>query len=142
MWSDAGVANRHIMAISGHRCEQSLSHYNTRPSTAQLHHCSDVLSRRLEQSSSSTGAIVSQPSLQLPQLPPVAAAVQQNNLLLHDVQGSAPQNIGIGSLFNNCSFEKFEFVLSSARCFELVFDKVVILRIDRFQIQLHNYSEM
>ena len=36
LWSNAGVPNRHIMAISGHRNEQSLAHYNTRPSTAQL----------------------------------------------------------------------------------------------------------
>ena len=44
-WSNAGIRNRHIMAISGHRNEQSLAHYNTRPSTTQLRNCSDVLSR-------------------------------------------------------------------------------------------------
>ena len=47
LWSNAGVQNRHIMAISGHRSEQSLAHYNTRPSTSQLQQCSDVLSRSL-----------------------------------------------------------------------------------------------
>ena len=31
LWSNAGVQNRHIMALSGHRSEQSLSHYNTHP---------------------------------------------------------------------------------------------------------------
>ena len=44
LWSNAGVPNRHIMAISGHRNEQSLAHYNTCPPTAQLLHCSEVLS--------------------------------------------------------------------------------------------------
>ena len=48
LWSNAGVPNRHIMAISGHRNEQSLAHYNTRPSTAQLLHCNEVLSSRIQ----------------------------------------------------------------------------------------------
>jgi hypothetical protein len=39
LWSNAGVPNHHIMAISGHRNDQSLAHYNTRPSTAKLHNC-------------------------------------------------------------------------------------------------------
>ena len=47
LWSNAGVPNRHIMSISGHRNEQSLAHYNSRPSVSQLHNCSDVLSRAL-----------------------------------------------------------------------------------------------
>ncbi|CAH3041028.1 unnamed protein product, partial [Pocillopora meandrina] len=46
-WSNAGIQNRHIMAISGHRSEQSLAHYNTQPSTSQLQHCSEVLSSSL-----------------------------------------------------------------------------------------------
>ena len=44
LWSNAGVPNRHIMSISGHRNEQSLAHYNSRPSVSQLQNCSDVLS--------------------------------------------------------------------------------------------------
>ena len=47
LWSNAGIANRHIMSISGHRNEQSIAHYNCRPSTQQLHSCSEVLSRGL-----------------------------------------------------------------------------------------------
>ena len=43
LWSNAGVQNRHIMAISGHRSKQSLAHLNTRPSTSQLQQCSDAL---------------------------------------------------------------------------------------------------
>ena len=45
LWSNSGIANRHIMAISGHRSEQSLVSYNSRPSTSQLHNCSQVLLR-------------------------------------------------------------------------------------------------
>jgi len=54
LWSDAGVANRHIMAISGHRNEQSLAHYNSRPSSSQLHNCSTFLSEALHGPSVST----------------------------------------------------------------------------------------
>lgn len=47
LWSDAGLSNRHIMAISGHRNEQSLQSYNSRPSSNQLQRCSEVISRAL-----------------------------------------------------------------------------------------------
>lgn len=43
LWSDAQIPSRHIMNISGHRNEESIKHYNTRPSTEQLRLCSDVL---------------------------------------------------------------------------------------------------
>ena len=45
LWSNAGISNRHIMAISGHCSAQSLASYNSRPSTSQFHNCSQVLSR-------------------------------------------------------------------------------------------------
>ena len=47
LWSNAGLANRHIMAISGHRSEASLQSYNSRPSSTQLRQCSDVISGAL-----------------------------------------------------------------------------------------------
>jgi len=37
LWSNAGIPNRHIMAISSHKNEQSLAHNNTQPSTTQQH---------------------------------------------------------------------------------------------------------
>jgi len=40
------------MSISGHRKEQSLAHYNSRPFVSQLQNCSDVLSRALSAPSS------------------------------------------------------------------------------------------
>ena len=47
LWSNTGLTNRHIMQISGHRNEQSLQHYNRRPSASQLKRCSNVLSEAL-----------------------------------------------------------------------------------------------
>jgi len=36
LWSDAGLSNRHVMSLSGHRNENSLCSYNTRPSSQQF----------------------------------------------------------------------------------------------------------
>ena len=47
LWSDAGLSNRHIMTLSGHRNENSLKSYNARPSSQQLQACSNVLSSAL-----------------------------------------------------------------------------------------------
>ncbi|KAK3737421.1 hypothetical protein QZH41_005519 [Actinostola sp. cb2023] len=47
LWSNAGLANRHIMAISGHRNEASLQSYHARPSSDQLQQSSAVISRAL-----------------------------------------------------------------------------------------------
>ena len=44
LWSDAGLSNRHIMTLSGHRNENSPKSYNARPSSQQLQVCSNVLS--------------------------------------------------------------------------------------------------
>lgn len=44
LWSEAGLSDRHICHISGHRNPNSLQHYNSRPSSTQLSKCSDVLS--------------------------------------------------------------------------------------------------
>jgi len=43
LWSTAGLTNREIMAISGHRNESSLKSYHSMPSPNQLRKCSDVL---------------------------------------------------------------------------------------------------
>ena len=65
LWSNAGIQNSHVMAISGHRSEQNLAHYNTRPSTSQLQHCSDVLSRGLTAESSYSSGTASNTCTQI-----------------------------------------------------------------------------
>ena len=41
------IPSRHIMSISGHANEQSISSYNSRPSVKQLKNCSNILSNAL-----------------------------------------------------------------------------------------------
>ena len=43
LWANAGLTNREIMAISGHRSESSLQSYHNMPSVQQLRKCSNVL---------------------------------------------------------------------------------------------------
>ena len=92
LWSNAGIQNRHIMAISGHRSEQSLAHYNTQPSTSQLQHCSEVLSRSLtaECIYSSGTAIDSRTQI-------------QEKIEMTAVTTSSSY---LGSLFNSCTIQQ------------------------------------
>ena len=57
LWSDAGLSNRHIMTLSGHRNENSLKSYNARPSSQQLQVCSNVLSCICPKSTSHTSRL-------------------------------------------------------------------------------------
>lgn len=105
LWSNAGLTNRHIMSISGHRNEQSLQHYNRRPSTSQLKRCSEVLSEALgnEAGYSNSQVVVerrrsvenlqasSTPSCTRTTLTSQSATVQIENLP------------NFGSLFSGCS---------------------------------------
>ena len=87
LWSNAGISNRHKMAISGHRSENSLAHYNTRPSKSKLRTCSEVLSQSLVTSTPG-------PSLS-------SVTVRQNNsvVVAPEKAASFPQ-----SVFSNCTF--------------------------------------
>ena len=51
--SNNSVPTRHIMSISGHSNEQSLSSYNSRPSADQLKRCSAIISAAVTTESSS-----------------------------------------------------------------------------------------
>ena len=89
--SNAGVQNRHIMAMSGHRSEQSLAHYNTRPSTSQLQQCSDVLSRSLNaENSFFSGNQIND-----------RTQIQEHSVMTTGTSSSFP-----GSLFNNCTVQQ------------------------------------
>ena len=98
LWSNAGVPNQHIMAISGHRNEQSLAHYNTRLSTAQLHNCSEVLSRNLASNSN---------PLCLPSSTVTTTVQQPTNLSV--TGGVVPLN-ALQSVFSNCNVENVQVV--------------------------------
>lgn len=100
--SNAGIPNRHIMAISGHRNETSLAHYNTRPSTEQLHHCSNVLSRSLTNASSQAIVPVQPTSVHL------TTAVQHNSLLVEARQDPRMQ---FSSIFSNCTVQNVQLVM-------------------------------
>ena len=92
LWPNAGIQNRHIMAISGHRSEQSLAHYNTRPSTSQLQRCSEVLSRSLTaESPFSSGTAINTHSQIQEQIEMTAATTSSSY---------------VGSLFNNCTVQQ------------------------------------
>ena len=101
LWSNAGVPNRHIMAISGHRNEQSLAHYNTRPSTAQLLHCSEVLSSHIQ---GSTALVSVQQSTHTAAR---SATVVEN-------QHVRPMSCNFDSIFSNCSIQNVQVVVYSA----------------------------
>lgn len=58
LWSNAGLTYRHIMSISGHRNEQSLQHYNRRPSTSQLKRCSCCCPAKANQANNSMSSHV------------------------------------------------------------------------------------
>jgi len=47
LWSQAGIEDRKICHISGHKNPASLRHYNSQPSAQQLRECSNVLSGAL-----------------------------------------------------------------------------------------------
>ena len=104
--SNAGIPNRHIMAISGHRNEQSLAHYNTRPSTDQLHQCSDVLSRSLSINASESLSIVPvQPASSFMHPVNLTTAMQHNNLVSVEARHD-PR-----SIFSNCSIQNVQLVM-------------------------------
>lgn len=105
LWSNEGIPNRHIMSISGHRNEQSLTSYNTRPSSSQLYHCSEVLSKSLDQRSANA-VILNQPeSLQ------VGTAFQQNNVLVSALDKSP--TTCLKSIFSDCTIQNVHIVVPS-----------------------------
>lgn len=121
LWSNAGVDNRHIMSISGHRNEQSLAHYNSRPSVSQLHNCSDVLSRALstENKSSNTASNGNQSS-------------RTSGQQIITASTSAHEEATTPPIFHDCTFQNVQIVFNSSenrslfkwRCRFFFFDTV------------------
>ena len=103
--SNAGVPNRHIMSISGHRNEQSLAHYNCRPSVSQLKNYSDVLSRALSAPSTScvTAASEVQSTVEVK-----SGLRQKANQEIHPLQVAREA----APLFQNCTIQTVQFVFN------------------------------
>lgn len=92
VWTEAGLSDRQICHISGHKNPASLRHYNSRPSNDQLRQCSDALSDAMQDQNSLQ---------QLPkqQLPLRAMSFQRNESSSTCTQ---VENI-LGGMFNSCS---------------------------------------
>ena len=81
LWANAGLTNREIMAISGHRNESNLQSYHNMPSAHQLRKCSDVLSLALgeDQSHEQTpNKLVVRSPLQQLQVPSINTSISTN----------------------------------------------------------------
>ena len=102
LWSNAGVQNRHIMAISGHRSEQSLTHYNTQPSASQLRTCSEVLLRSLTSNRSESLAVTAIN---------IQKEVQENSIVMSTATEKTTS--GFEALFNNCTVQNVHVTLGS-----------------------------
>ena len=98
LWSNAGLSNRHIMAISDHRNEQSLRSYNARPSSAQLQYSSDVLSNALSATSIPSTSV---------QIHPQA---QQAQKLSQSAQ-SFYRNATFTNMFSGCSIGSVQVIV-------------------------------
>lgn len=105
LWSNAGIPNRHIMAISGHRSEQSLAHYNTRPSSSQLRSCSEVLSRSLVPGSSESSTTA------------VCREIQNNSVVV--AQEKTTTASSLSSVFSNCTVQNVNIVMNPNSSFGL-----------------------
>ena len=102
--SNAGVQNRHIMAISGHCSEQSLLHYNMQPSTSQLRTCSEVLSRSLTSDRSESLAVIAIN---------IQKEVRQESSIVVFSATEKTLTSSFGSFFTNCTVQNVHVTLGS-----------------------------
>ena len=103
--SDAGLSNRHIMTLSGHRNENSLKSYNARPSSQRLQVCSNVLSSALNPEATQVDQqmqVFRGNQQQLQQSEPAACATipNQQNVTRHD------ERFNFSTIFSGCQNEQ------------------------------------
>ncbi|CAB4019014.1 Hypothetical predicted protein [Paramuricea clavata] len=98
------------MAISGHRNEQSLVHYNARLSSLQLHNCSDVLSRSLITDDHTSTAPSSSSQAHSPTQQQIFGASTSTS----STTSTHLQNFAVaGSMFSSCSIASVQIVYKS-----------------------------
>ena len=99
--SDDGLSNRHIMTLSGHRNENSLTSYNARPSSQRLQVCSNVLSSALNPEATQVDQQMQEfrgNQQQLQRSEPAACATipNQQNITRHD------ERFNFSTIFSGC----------------------------------------
>ena len=99
--SEAGMRNRHIMAISGHSNEQSLNSYNRRPSEEQLTECSDIISRNLNFRAPLTNVINAQDQ-----------SVQNFPFNQRRAEDYLQRDVQLQGMFNSCNIGSVNVVLN------------------------------
>ena len=107
LWANAGLTNREIMAISGHRNESSLQNYHNMPSVQQLRKCSNVLTVALGDDKvqpTTADQLVGNEKrpplqqLQVPSLNTAMSSTQQNKAVFSQMFGSC--TIGNVNVYN------------------------------------------
>ena len=96
LWSDAGLSNRHIMSLSGHRNENSLRSYNTRPSSQQLQLCSNVLSTALN---SADQHLLPQKVTQQPDL---TSGIATCTIPTQNIYSRHDEKVSFAAMFSGC----------------------------------------
>ena len=106
LWANAGLTDREIMAISGHRNEASLRSYHNQPSVNQLRKCSDVLTVALcEDEEVQTSAVQQSTATRSPfqQLPCTSSTININSVstgMAH--HNTVATSTAYSNMFNSC----------------------------------------
>ena len=98
LWSNAGLPDRQIMAISGHCNESSLRSYHSRPSSNDLRQCSDILSVALDNSKD--------PSEECSIVGHTQFTAQMNQMT--KTSNNSQRIVDVGSMFSGCTIQKVE----------------------------------
>ena len=109
LWSQAGLSDRRICHISGHRNLKSLQHYNSRPSSIQLRKCSDVLSTALQGADRTKQK---SPQCDEPFSQPKAAEVSGRVVETHRRSSTTTiHSEMLGGMFNSCTIGSMQINL-------------------------------
>ena len=98
--SDANVPDRHIMFVSGHSSEQSISHYSARPSAPQLESVSDTISNALQFNQTQSTQISTVSST-----PSATPLIESSNRMASSVSMSSASASFPSGFFNNCNIQ-------------------------------------